>query len=185
MSVDAMGRLLDQLFFPKMLGVLCSWLSGQLPNFEEISRWYIGWKQELDGELASHPAVKKNLDQALDFMNKALSGTPIGSSHSRHRPPQHQQPHLRQSQHQPAPTQPATAPAGLAPAANFKDLVEQIADKLGVVFMPKDARTSDGKVTHSFGKLTIYIDQGVVFGRATKADPFLPMGLDQLERNAV
>jgi tuftelin-interacting protein 11 len=183
MSVDAMGRLLDQLFFPKMLGVLCSWLSGPSPNFEEISRWYIGWKQELDGELASHPAVKKNLDQALDFMNKALMCTSVGGSQGRHRPPSQQQ--QRHQQHAPVQQRPATAaPAGLAPAESFKDLVEQIADKVGVVFMPKDSRTNDGKVMHSFGKLTIYIDQGVVFGRATKADPFLPMGLNELERRA-
>ena len=55
LSLEAMVQVLDECFFPKMLNVLCEWLSAPNPNFEEISSWYTGWKQELDSELLAAP----------------------------------------------------------------------------------------------------------------------------------
>uniref|UniRef100_A0A9J7WVW3 Tuftelin-interacting protein 11 n=1 Tax=Cyprinus carpio carpio TaxID=630221 RepID=A0A9J7WVW3_CYPCA len=72
LSVSTMVGLLDKNFFPKWLQVLCSWLSNN-PNYEEITKWYLGWKSLLSENLLSHPLVKEKLNEALDIMNRAVA----------------------------------------------------------------------------------------------------------------
>lgn len=55
-----------------LLQVLCSWLSNN-PNYEEITKWYLGWKGMLSEQLLSHPVVKEKLNEALDIMNRAVA----------------------------------------------------------------------------------------------------------------
>lgn len=52
--------------------MLCSWLSNN-PNYEEITKWYLGWKSLLSENLLSHPVVKDKLNEALDIMNRAVA----------------------------------------------------------------------------------------------------------------
>lgn len=54
------------------LQVLCSWLSNN-PNYEEITKWYLGWKGMLSEQLLSHPVIKEKLNEALDIMNRAVA----------------------------------------------------------------------------------------------------------------
>lgn len=55
-----------------LLQVLCSWLSNN-PNYEEITKWYLGWKGMLSEQLLSHPVIKEKLNEALDIMNRAVA----------------------------------------------------------------------------------------------------------------
>lgn len=81
LSVSSMVGLLDKNFFPKWLQVLCSWLSNN-PNYEEITKWYLGWKGLLSENLLSHPLVKEKLNEALDIMNRAVASG-LGQSHTK------------------------------------------------------------------------------------------------------
>lgn len=68
-------------FFCFPLQVLCSWLSNN-PNYEEITKWYLGWKSLFSENLLSHPLVKEKLNEALDIMNRAVASG-LGQSRSR------------------------------------------------------------------------------------------------------
>ena len=55
-----MPPLADQLaksFFPKWTQVLVAWLTG-MPNYDEITRWYLGWKAQIPEKMLPHPLVK-------------------------------------------------------------------------------------------------------------------------------
>jgi len=71
-SVSSLVGLLEKHFFPKWLQVLCSWLSNS-PNYEEITKWYLGWKSMFSDQVLAHPSVKDKFNEALDIMNRAVS----------------------------------------------------------------------------------------------------------------
>lgn len=52
--------------------VLCSWLSNS-PNYEEITKWYLGWKSMFSDQVLAHPSIKDKFNEALDIMNRAVS----------------------------------------------------------------------------------------------------------------
>ena len=102
-------------------------LSSRNPDFEEISCWYTGWKQELDGELLAVPTIQMHLSRMLDLMSRAVSGESTAAPPRHHRPPPVSMP-----------TAPAPASAGVPSAQmTVKDLVQQIADQHGLEFVPK------------------------------------------------
>jgi hypothetical protein len=37
--------------------VLVAWLSN-MPNYNEITRWYLGWKAQIPDRLLQHPVIK-------------------------------------------------------------------------------------------------------------------------------
>lgn len=56
------------------LQVLCSWLSNS-PNYEEITKWYLGWKSMFSDQVLAHPSIKDKFNEALDIMNRAVSSS--------------------------------------------------------------------------------------------------------------
>lgn len=52
--------------------MLCSWLSNS-PNYEEITKWYLGWKSMFSDQVLAHPSIKDKFNEALDIMNRAVS----------------------------------------------------------------------------------------------------------------
>ncbi|XP_002736553.1 tuftelin-interacting protein 11, partial [Saccoglossus kowalevskii] len=71
-----LATMLHKHFFPKWLNVLCSWLSNK-PDFAEVTKWYSGWKSMFSEELLNIPMIKDQFTQALDLMNRAVSGNPV------------------------------------------------------------------------------------------------------------
>lgn len=61
-------------FVPVVLQVLCSWLSNS-PNYEEITKWYLGWKSMFSDQVLAHPSIKDKFNEALDIMNRAVSSS--------------------------------------------------------------------------------------------------------------
>lgn len=57
-----------------VLQVLCSWLSNS-PNYEEITKWYLGWKSMFSDQVLAHPSIKDKFNEALDIMNRAVSSS--------------------------------------------------------------------------------------------------------------
>ena len=68
--------LLDTSFFPQWHQVLYRWLRAS-PNFDEVTRWYLGWKALLPADLLASERVRQQLNVALDMMNQAVEGMPV------------------------------------------------------------------------------------------------------------
>jgi len=69
-------QLLATEFFPKWFHALYTWLNAT-PNFEEVSRWYLGWKSLFPDSVKEHKAIKQMFNSGLDLMNEAISGHPL------------------------------------------------------------------------------------------------------------
>jgi tuftelin-interacting protein 11 len=68
--------LIEKNFFSKWLKVLCAWLNSS-PNYEEVSKWYMGWKSIMGEKLTEHPNIKLKLSQALMMMNRSVNGVKV------------------------------------------------------------------------------------------------------------
>ena len=70
---DAFVHMWTQEFFSKWLAVLEAWLGGaERPNYEEITRWYIGWKEMFPEALRNVPAITNAFNMGLDMMNRSM-----------------------------------------------------------------------------------------------------------------
>ncbi|ELR60645.1 Tuftelin-interacting protein 11 [Bos mutus] len=184
-SVSSLVGLLEKHFFPKWLQVLCSWLSNS-PNYEEITKWYLGWKSMFSDQVLAHPSVKDKFNEALDIMNRAVSSN-VGVTRRPSCKPG-AKPHFRARQLS-TPTPPTRREAenmaqrgiGVAASAvpmNFKDLIETKAEEHNIVFMPVIGKRQAGKQLYTFGRIVIYIDRGVVFVQGEKT--WVPTSLQSL-----
>lgn len=78
MPVLSMASLLDKLFFPKWLQVLTVWLNHS-PDYEQVSKWYSGWKSMFSEALLQQPVIKGDKfifplsSQHLPLHNRSLS----------------------------------------------------------------------------------------------------------------
>jgi tuftelin-interacting protein 11 len=175
------ATMLDQHFFPKWMQVLSSWLSNS-PNYNEVTKWYSGWKSMLDSALLNEPSVKRRLGQALDMMNHAVSGTFVPGVRenmayftSNERRSTVAASDVMGRQRVSALQNAISAPVSVS----FKDVVEKLAEENGVLFMPVPGQKRyEGKALYNFGRATIYIDRGVAF--VSRGDRWVPTSLDEL-----
>jgi tuftelin-interacting protein 11 len=164
LSTHIIASILEKHFFPRWLNVLFNWLSNG-PNFDEVSKWYSGWKSMLSPQLQSHPSIKDALKRALDMMDHSVNssvGMKSFNSYYSIRPQQPTVPNPNRMQN--------LDPFGLAKdkampniTLNFKQLVERKAEEHGILFMPIPNRYYEGKQVYKFGKLIIHIDRQVLF----------------------
>eukprot|EP00976_Prorocentrum_cordatum_P004405 86599-Prorocentrum_minimum.AAC.1 len=61
--------IVEAAFFPKFQQVLYQWLLAS-PNYDEVTRWYLGWKSAMPAELQAHERVRHGFNSALDMMNQ-------------------------------------------------------------------------------------------------------------------
>ncbi|XP_063992743.1 tuftelin-interacting protein 11 [Diachasmimorpha longicaudata] len=165
-----MVGLLDKFFFPKWLQVLALWLNHS-PNYDQITHWYMGWKNMLSEKLLAEPLVKDHFKKALDMMNRAVS-TPQG-----HQPGAMEQVSYLTSLERTQPTMtqiPATAQPRIERLAEavrtasqipqgFKDLVQKRCEERGILFMPIPNRYREAKQVYKVGNIQAYIDGNVLF----------------------
>ncbi len=174
-----MAGLLDAGFFPRWHAVLRHWLSGA-PNFDEVTRWYLGWKGLFPQDLLDQERVRANFNHALNMMNSAADGAPL--------PP-------------PAPAAvpgvgaaAAGAAAGAAPISNgrggfvpelsLRELVARFSEESGVEFLPKPGRYHDGLQVYSFGGVSVVLDASSSVVRAQIRERWAPVSLDRLLQEA-
>jgi len=156
--LTSLATILDRSFFPKWLAALSVWLSAA-PNYEEVSKWYVGWKSLLPPSLVQHPLVKARLTQALIMMNRSVSGGPNVDMAAAYQPavppPVARQPVVAGIQVQSAST---------AQVTSFKDMVEKKAAEHNLLFLPVANRLSkSGQQVYRFGNLNVFIEKNVVF----------------------
>jgi len=143
--------LLEVEFFPKWLNVLFSWLSSR-PDYNEVSRWYLGWKDMFPPDLLTTDRIRIQFNIALEAMNKAVSG----SIPSYYQPPPAVVPPPVQQEQQP---QQEIRNDDLT----LKQMVETIAAENDVTFLPTRRQHESGKQIYAFGTALIYWDKGKVY----------------------
>ncbi|XP_078713572.1 tuftelin-interacting protein 11 isoform X1 [Lampetra fluviatilis] len=200
LSPASLVTLLDKHFFAKWLQVLCAWLSNN-PNYEEIIKWYQGWKSLFSEQLLAHVTVKEKFSEALDIMNRAVSMPhgPVGFTQPGARehiayltqterrrdfqPDGGPAPPPTSAVH-PGPTGPPGPAVGVAQPVplSFKELVQARAEENNIVFMPLLGRRHEGKQLYTFGRQVAYIDRGVVFVQGEKT--WVPTSLQSLVDSA-
>ena len=201
-GADAIASALLRLFFPGWLRALRLWLQ-QAADYDEVSRWYLGWKQLIADKappLLQHEGVRLQLNTALDMLNAALAAAeappppPPGADDDAmgDLPPPPPPP----DDGAPPPPPPPDAPslsgsrwstAGAAPVEpdfmvdlSLRESLERLAADREIVFMPTGAR-QDGKQVFSFGGVPLYLDpdKALVYARLGKAG-FKPTSLRAL-----
>ncbi|RMX42264.1 hypothetical protein pdam_00009851 [Pocillopora damicornis] len=140
--------LLEKHFFPRWIQVLRGWLSVS-PNYDEVIQWYSGWKGMFSEDLLNNPTIKVQFNRALDVMNQAVT-SPGGVL----------QPGARENIAYLTSTERRREAEAAAMAAAVE---KQKAEENNLLFMPTPNRRFEGKALYSLGKVTLYIDRGVVF----------------------
>uniref|UniRef100_A0A8C5PIU2 Tuftelin-interacting protein 11 n=1 Tax=Leptobrachium leishanense TaxID=445787 RepID=A0A8C5PIU2_9ANUR len=187
-SQSSMVGLLDKQFFPKWLQVLCSWLSNS-PNYEEITKWYLGWKSMFSDQLLAHPAIKEKFNEALDIMNRAVSsnagvymqpGARESIAYLTHteRRKDFQYEAMQERREAESIAQRGIGATATNVLMNFKDLIQAKAEEHNIVFMPLIGKRHEGKQLYNFNRIVIYIDRGVVFVQGEKT--WVPTSLQSL-----
>ncbi|TRZ10764.1 hypothetical protein HGM15179_016336 [Zosterops borbonicus] len=187
-SVSSLTGLLEKHFFPKWLLVLCFWLSNS-PNYDEIIKWYLGWKSLFSDQVLAHPSIKDKFNEALDIMNRAVSSSVGGYMQPGARENIAYLTHTERRKDFPSGARQErcedenTAQGGISIATrsapmNFKDLIQTKAEEHNIVFMPVIGKRHEGKQLYTFGRIVIYIDRGVVFVQGEKT--WVPTSLQSL-----
>lgn len=174
---SSMATLLEKTFFPQWLQVLAGWLQ-HAPNYQEISKWYTGWKSLFSDTLLQQPSVREQFKMALDMMNRAVSGlsvappvvagagqAPPGLLGYRPAPPP---PHMPQEPMggRPEYSHMQTIRSSTTPAnaqMTFKELIEQRAQEKNLLFVPMAHRFQEGKQVYRLGHVMLYLDRNVIF----------------------
>ncbi|CAN4122004.1 unnamed protein product [Withania somnifera] len=167
--IHHMLPILD-IFFNKWQEVLYHWLCSN-PNFEEVTKWFLGWKELIPLELQANEHVRYRLNLALEMMNNAVEGLEVV------------QPGLKENisylrvveQRQFETQKKAAAQAqsrysvgsnsgiqmdgtGRGVDLSIKEVIEVHAQENGLLFKPKPGRMQDGHQIYSFGNVSIIID---------------------------
>lgn len=154
LSTLVMAQLLDRNFFPKWMQVLVLWLN-QPPNFDQVSRWYQGWKSMFTEDILQQPTIKDHFRRALELMSRA---TGIATQVDVDPPP----PPTISSNPAASSKLPSLMEIRLpAPPIDFKELVSQKCAERGIIFVPMPGRREVGKQVYRVGKLFCYIDRQV------------------------
>ncbi len=179
--IEHFTGLLETLFFPKWLQVLSVWLNAG-PNYDEVSRWYVGWKNLFSDKLLNNPSVKQKITQALVMMNASVGGTSVSYVPSQTTGPAFVQPTYA------TPGQQVESTPGIQTTSNptiksFKDMVEKKAAEHNIIFLPVPNRMHEGKQIYRLGNLNIYLDRNVVF--CLKNGIWSPASLNQVIQQAL
>ncbi|XP_023149944.2 tuftelin-interacting protein 11 [Amphiprion ocellaris] len=185
LSPSSLVSLLDKNFFTKWLQVLCSWLSNS-PNYEEITKWYLGWKSMFSDVLLAQPLIKEKFNEALDIMNRAVSSgmggymQPGARENIAYLTQTERRKDFQYEAMQERRDAESVAHRGISAGVptNFKDLIQTKAEENNIVFMPLVAKRHEGKQLYTFGRIIIYIDRGVVFVQGEKT--WVPTSLQSL-----
>ncbi|CAF3432930.1 unnamed protein product [Rotaria sp. Silwood1] len=175
--LPSMIAILEKTFFPKWLQVLNIWLNTN-PNYQEIQRWYSGWRSLIPQTIISHTIIKEKLTEGLMMIDRRISGT-VNVQQSIPIPPS--QPSVNVNYE--AIYNRGVATSSSTVVSSFKDLVEKKATEHNLLFLPITNRTYEGKQVYQFGNVNIYIDKNVIF--LYENSQWIPVRLNDLIKKAI
>uniref|UniRef100_A0A7N0SXJ9 G-patch domain-containing protein n=1 Tax=Kalanchoe fedtschenkoi TaxID=63787 RepID=A0A7N0SXJ9_KALFE len=187
-----MVTLLEAFFFSKWQQVLYHWLSSN-PDFEEITRWYKGWKELLPPELLANERIRYQLNIGLDMMNQAADGLTVVQPGLREnisylRVQEQRQFEAQQKAAAQAQKQFAGGVGGSGQVDNasgvtemsLKEVIEAHAQQHELLFKPKPGRMHNGHQIYGFGSISIIIDSLNQKVYAQTEDAWSLVSLEQL-----
>jgi tuftelin-interacting protein 11 len=161
-GVKDMAKILEKEFFTKWIGILYEWLLQPDADYEEIMKWYGGWKGIFPDVLVREKVIRNQFKRGLDMMNQAASNQAITA---------HEKPITSTKRKTVVAPKPAED-------VSFKDLLANYAAEMNLVFMPKGDQMIEGKQLYDFGGVTTFIENDALFVRDAKTDQWLPVSLD-------
>ncbi|XP_055593216.1 septin-interacting protein 1 isoform X2 [Uranotaenia lowii] len=182
-STIQMASILDKFFFPKWIQTLVLWLN-QSPNFDQVTRWYQGWKSQFTDEIVRQTNIKESFRKALELMQRSIGVTTSGGVSSGSPEPMD----TSSSSSIPPPPKPPTmmdVHVDSAPTLEFKELVSQRCAERGIIFAPMPGRRESGKQVYRVGKLFCYIDRSVCIVSLDGGVNWTPISLTAMLDRAV
>ncbi|KAK7364627.1 hypothetical protein VNO80_13367 [Phaseolus coccineus] len=165
--IHLMVDMMEKFFFSKWLQVLYHWLCSN-PNFEEVTKWYLGWKELIPEELLANESIRYQLNRGLDMMNQAVEGMEVvqpglkeNISYLRvleQRQFEAQQKAAAYAQQQAAASLGGAVNADGAHELSLKEVIEAHAQQHGLLFKLKPGRMHYGHQIYGFGNVSIIID---------------------------
>eukprot|EP00884_Botryococcus_braunii_P021802 jgi/Botrbrau1/8305/Bobra.0251s0031.1 len=175
MSASMFAGLLESRFFPKWHGVLHYWLSN-MPDFDEVTAWFRGWKSIIPEELQDHERIRPQLNGALDMINTASTGQ-IPQQYVP-RPHQHA---YAQATYGAGMSYGGQAAANGGPAElSLRQLIEKYAAEQNIEFMPKVGRSHNGLQVYAFGLVSVVVDSASDIIKAQLGERWAPVSLQTL-----
>ncbi|RNA12424.1 tuftelin-interacting 11 [Brachionus plicatilis] len=176
--ISSFVALLEKSFFPKWLQVLSVWLNSS-PNYEEVSKWYVGWKSLFSEKLLQHPSIKAKLSQGLMMMNRSVSGAQVSYN------PNEPSPVVSQTLKEiPQSVREKGAQLSSTPVvSSFKDIIEKKAAEKNIMFMPIVNKFKEGKQVYRLGNLNLYLDRNVIF--ILQNGNWIPASLNEIFQKAL
>ncbi|XP_023758291.1 septin and tuftelin-interacting protein 1 homolog 1 [Lactuca sativa] len=159
--IHHMLHIMD-VFFNKWQEVLYQWLCSK-PNFQEVTNWYLGWKDLIPAELLSNEHVRYRLNMGLDMMNQAAEGLEVVQPGLRENISYLKAREQRQFEAQRAAAAQAAKGrvdemGGGGGDMSLKEVIEVHAQHNNLLFKPKVGRMQDGHQVYGFGNVNVIID---------------------------
>lgn len=177
-----MASILDKFFFPKWIQTLVLWLN-QSPNFDQVTRWYQGWKSQFTEDIIRQPNIKESFRKALELMQRSI-GITTGSSSSSSSTSATVEP-MDTIPPPPKPPSLLDVHVDVSPTLEFKELVSQKCAERGIIFAPMPGRREMGKQVYRVGKLFCYIDRSVCIVSLDGGVNWTPISLSALIERAI
>ncbi|KAJ0980448.1 hypothetical protein J5N97_008703 [Dioscorea zingiberensis] len=169
--IHHMVTMLEVQFFHKWKEVLYRWLLSN-PDYNEVMRWYLGWKGLFPPELLANEQIRKRLTEGLDMMNQAVEGMEVVQPGAREHVSYLRVTEKRQfeAQQQAAAYASYQHPPPVSgngyhmdatenpPQMSLKEMIEAYATEQGLVFLPRVGRSYNGLPVYGFGNISICID---------------------------
>ncbi|KAF6162388.1 hypothetical protein GIB67_012536 [Kingdonia uniflora] len=166
--IHHMVSMFEVGFFPKWQQILYHWLCSN-PNFQEVTQWYLGWKNLLPMELHADERIRYHLNVGLNMMNQAVEGVEVLQPGARENIS-----YLRVTEQRQFAAQQKAASSAQQQASHsigigvtqmdgilemsIKEIIETYALEQEVLFKPKPGRTHNGLQIYGFGNISIYLD---------------------------
>ncbi|TGZ74637.1 hypothetical protein CRM22_000826 [Opisthorchis felineus] len=168
-------NLLEQHFWPRWLTVLANWLhqgvearqhgdhvsAGQV--YQDVGRWYAGWKGQLPAECMEYASVKDTLTKALSMMERAMRGLPPQEPKPTSTP-------VDASRYAAPSNRPAqftnnftSTPLVAPPPTTLRKQVEQVAAQRGLTFHPIPNRMVEGQQVYRLESVHVFFDRNVSY----------------------
>ncbi|KAL5726898.1 hypothetical protein ACHQM5_000143 [Ranunculus cassubicifolius] len=184
-----MVRMLEKIFFPKLLQVLYHWLCRN-PNVEEVRQWFMGWTALLPHVLLDDKHIQSQLKKGCQMIYLALNGMEVVYPEAMEndevvtgvRMTKNQQSEVKQKT--PVHIQ-DKASLGLNgrlnmdedPVMSLKEVIEVYALQHELLFKPKPGRTHDGFQIYGFGNISIYFSVDKLYALSQNGWSLVTLGM--------